>query len=110
MSRGTISVERLYFGDDKPLDEKLRVAVNGVLVERQGRRIRLLGSEWDATTASMVAAALLELAEAAEAEPDPALLVAMTDTVADALNTTGDSEDIARAILAAFKVEMRRQS
>ncbi|MET7333307.1 hypothetical protein [Nonomuraea sp. NPDC005650] len=110
MNNGTISVERVYFGDNPKLHEKKRTAVNGVLVERDGRSIRLLGRTWPITTARMVAAALLELAEAAEVEPDPELLSALMDTVEEHLRADNDPEDMARDILAVFNVEKRRES
>ena len=108
--RDTISAPRVYFGKNPRLHEKRRVTVNGVLVERYGRRIHLLGQTWPIETATMVGAALLELVEAAEAEPDPELLSALMDTLDGALggDPTFDPELVARDILAAFKVEKRR--
>ncbi|MEV4837757.1 hypothetical protein AB0K05_24765 [Nonomuraea sp. NPDC049486] len=102
---------RVYFGDNPKLHEKLRVAVNGVLVERKGHRLHLFGREFDVTTAEMIAGALLELVEAATAEPDPELLAALSETLDGALGGEGlfDTELLARDVLAAYKVEKRRQ-
>ncbi|MFB4276076.1 hypothetical protein ACBJ59_12330 [Nonomuraea sp. MTCD27] len=109
MNRGTISVGRVYFGANAKMHEKTLVTVNGILVRREGRRILTLGKNWPVETARMVAAALLELAEAAEAEPDPELLQDVQDALMSAMNDSCLVEDIARGVLAAFKVEKRRQ-
>ncbi|GGS88252.1 hypothetical protein ACFFV7_51130 [Nonomuraea spiralis] len=109
MSRDTISVGRVYFGKNPRLHEKTHVYVNGIPVRRIGRRIQLLHEDWPIETARMVAAALLELAEAAEAEPDPELLAALSETIDDAIGGDPgiDTELLARDVLAAFKVEKR---
>lgn len=112
MTEDTITARRVYFGRNPKLHEKTSTTVNGVLVQRVGRRIHLHDREWPIETAEMVGAALLELAEAARAEPDPELLAALMDTLDGALGFKIPglaAELVARDVLAAFKVEKRRK-
>ncbi|MGW6498577.1 hypothetical protein [Nonomuraea angiospora] len=111
MSRDTISVPRVYFGNNPKLHEKTLVYVNGIPVRRTGRRIHLLHETWSIETAQMVAGALAELVEAARAEPDPEVLAALSETIDNALggDPAIDIELLARDVLAAFNVEKRRQ-
>ena len=111
VSHGEITVGRVFFGRNPKLHEKTHVYVNGIPVRRTGRRIQLLNEDWPIETARLVAAALLELAEAAAAEPDPELLTALSETLDYALSghPAVDIESLARDVLAAFKVEKRSQ-
>lgn len=95
----------------QPLHERTSYAFNGVLVERYGRRIHLLGRDWPVETADGVGRVLIELAEAAAAEPDAELLGELKEAVfhsQDASVDHDEAERIARDILARFDVAKKR--
>lgn len=104
----TISVRR-RFADDCQLHERHAMYVNGIPVRRTGLRIQLLHEDWPVETAEMVAAVLLELAEAARAEPDPELLAAVMKVVDESIGGDPciDTEELARNLLRAFNVEKK---
>jgi hypothetical protein len=74
---------------------------NGVLVERVGKSIRILSTTWSATTARGVARVLAELADAADAEPDPEKLADLAAVLRKAGVLGEAREEIARAVLGA---------
>ncbi|MER7213137.1 hypothetical protein ABT340_39250 [Streptosporangium sp. NPDC000239] len=79
---------------------------NGIQLERKGRLIHVLGRELDADTADGIGRVLIELAEAAKEEPDPALLRDLKDTLGDSHGLMEmDADRMARAILLHFDVK-----
>jgi hypothetical protein len=107
VSVDTITVRRLYWGKDR-LHEKTAITVNGIRVERFGRRVHFLGNDWPAETARSVGTALIELAEAACAEPDPELLATLVETLDKSFDRYGaNTRQLARDVLRAFKAEKR---
>lgn len=98
-------------------NNKTAFTVNGVRIERHGRLIHILGRVWSAETAYGVARVLAEMAEAARAKPDPALLDAVQGVVETAIDTVqaqslgdpADAERIARIILDRFDAKERHR-
>ncbi|MFJ2029459.1 hypothetical protein [Streptosporangium sp. NPDC087985] len=93
--------------------EKTSFSFNGIRVERRGRRIHLPGVSgpggWDAVTADGVGRVLIELAEVAAAEPDPALLEDLKEAIgaSEGVFDDVDADRVARGILARFDIKKR---
>lgn len=100
---------RLNWFGEPILKGKTSYTFNGVRVERHGRRIHLLGQDWPVETADGVGRVLIELAEAARAEPDPELLADLKDAIGEhGPDYFEDVDNIARDILARFNITKKR--
>ena len=88
---------------------------NGVRVTRDYKTITVFGHALTATTARGLATVLAEMAEAADAEPDPAQLAALAKVVRelaakDVQTHDNNGEAVARAILAAGYARTEEQT
>nr|WP_157554041.1 hypothetical protein [Herbidospora sakaeratensis] len=89
---------------DWPDPEKREYTTHGFAFIREGKQIRFAGGRVHAATARAMAAVLAEMADAADAEPDPEQLAALTSAVRESLWEGGEvapatADRIARHLL-----------